>query len=233
MLRRSSDNTLYCFSPPVMLATIIIELGLLIYSLVRYKFTLVTKLVALILFSLAMFQVAEFQTCGKALGATGLMWSRVGYIFITLLPPLGLHLISAISKRKPTLLHWAADAAALILVTIFGLLPSAIYTALCGGNYVIFKIHEGLGWVYSVYYLGLLFAGLMLSAKYMKQAKKDQYKALTWMIIGYLLFIIPTGFVNLLDPKTINGVPSIMCGFAVMYAITLSFVILPRTVKQR
>lgn len=230
---RPSKNTLFCFSPPVMLATIIIELGLLVYSLIRYKFTLITKLVGLILFSLAMFQVAEFQTCGKVLGQSGLMWSRIGYIFITLLPPLGLHLISAISKKKPTLLHWVADASAAILVTIFGLLPSAIYVALCGGNYVIFKIHEGLGWVYAFYYLGFLFAGIILAAKHMKTAKKSQYKALTWMIIGYLLFLVPTGIVNLLDPSTLYGVPSIMCGFAVLYAIVLAFIVLPNSTKRK
>jgi predicted cobalt transporter CbtA len=216
-----------------MLATIIIEIGLLIYSLIRYKFTLVTKIVTLIIFSLAMFQVAEFQTCGRVLGQSGLMWSRLGYIFITLLPPRGLHLISAISKKKPTLLHWTADASALILVTIFGLLPSAIYVALCGGNYVIFKIHEGLGWVYGFYYLGFLFAGLVLAAQHMKTTKKNQYKALTWMIIGYLLFLIPTGVVNLIDPATIYGVPSIMCGFAVLYAIILAFKVLPRIVNHK
>jgi len=233
MLRRKSDNTLYCFSPPVMLATIIIELGLLIYSLIRYKFTLVTKLVAFTLLSLAMFQVAEFRTCGKVLGEAGLLWSRMGYVFITLLPPLGLHLVSAIAKKKPTLLHWGADASAAILVTIFGLLPSSLYLAVCGGNYVIFKIHEGLGTVYGFYYIGFLLAGLALAASYMKKAKKDQYQALTWMMLGYLMFLIPTGIVNMLDPKTIYGVPSIMCGFAVLYALTLAFAVLPRVVKRK
>lgn len=233
MLRRKSDNTLYCFSPPVMLATIIIEFGLLIYSLVRYRFTLVTKLVALTLFSLAMFQVAEFRTCGKVLGEASLLWSRMGYVFITLLPPLGLHLISAIAKKKPSLLHWVADASAAVLVVIFGLLPSSLYLAVCGGNYVIFKIHAALGVVYGFYYIGFLLAGLALAASYMKKAKKDQYKALTWVMLGYLMFLIPTGIVNVIDPKSINGVPSIMCGFAVLYALTLAFVVLPSSAKQR
>jgi predicted cobalt transporter CbtA len=216
-----------------MLATIIIELGLLLYTLVRYKLTLAVKLIATILFSLAMFQVAEFQTCGRALGQDGLFWSRFGYVFITLLPPLGLHLITAISKKKPTELHWIADAAAVMLITIFALQPNSIYYAVCGGNYVIFKLQVGLGLLYGFYYLGLLFAGLLMAVRNMHKAKGDTYAALLWMIIGYLVFLVPTGIVNMLNPETTQAVPSIMCGFAVLYALILVFAILPRVAKKR
>lgn len=233
MLRKSSKNMLYCFSPPVMLATIIIEFGLLLYTLVRYKFTLAVKLVAAILLSLAMFQVAEFQTCGRALGQGGMFWSRLGYVFITLLPPLGLHLIMALRKKKPTALNWVADILALALVAIFGLLPNSIYYAVCGGNYVIFKLHAGLGMVYGFYYFGLLFAGLIIAARAMHVTKGNNYAALLWMIIGYLVFLVPTGVVNMLNPETTQAIPSIMCGFAVIYALILVFAILPHAGKQK
>ena len=216
-----------------MLATILIELGLLIYSLVRYKFTLVTKLCGLVLFSLAMFQVAEFQTCGRVLSVAGIRWSHIGYVFITLLPPLGLHLVSAIANKKPTILHWIADTSAALLVLVFGLIPSSIYYAVCGGNYVIFRLHHNLGFVYGAYYLGFLLAGIILAARSMRGAKHDQYMALLWMIIGYLLFLVPTGVVNMINPATTAGVPSIMCGFAVLYALTLAFAILPRVAKRK
>lgn len=232
MSHKPSNNTLFCFSTPVMLATIIIELGLLLWSLVKYKWSATLSFVVAILFSLAMFQVAEFQTCGKSLSEAGLAWSHFGYIFITLLPPLGLHLISSIAKKKATILHWLADASAVALVIIFGLIPSSIYYAVCGGNYVIFKLHNSLGFVYGVYYLGFLFAGLILAARYMKSSKKDQYSALLWMIIGYLVFLIPTGVVNMLNPATTAGVPSIMCGFAVFYAAILAFAVLPKIAKK-
>lgn len=233
MLRKPPQNTFFCFSPPVMLATIIIELVLLAYTLVRYKLTLAVKLIAAILLSLAMFQVAEFQTCGRALGQDGLFWSRLGYVFITLLPPLGLHLIMAMSKKKPTTLNWIADISALVLIMIFGLVPNSIYYAVCGGNYVIFKLNAGLGMLYGFYYLGLLFAGLAIAARYMRTAKGSSYSALLWMIIGYLVFLVPTGVVNMINPETTKGVPSIMCGFAVFYAIILALVIAPRIAKKR
>ncbi len=233
MLHKAPKNTLFCFSPPVMVATIIIELGLLIYSFVKYKMSSVLTFTILILFSLAMFQVAEFRTCGKLLGEAGLLWSRVGYIFITLLPPLGLHLVSAIAGKKPTILHWIADAAGLALVVVFGLIPSSIYYAVCGGNYVIFKLNQNLGFVYGLYYFGLLFSGIILAARWMRGAKHDRYSALLWMIIGYLVFLVPTGIVNMLNPATTAGVPSIMCGFAVFYALILALRVLPQAVKAR
>lgn len=216
-----------------MLATIVIELSLLIYTLIRYKFTLAIKLVAAILFSLAMFQLAEFQTCGRALGQNGLFWSHLGYVFITLLPPLGLHLIMVLSKKKPTMLNWVADASALALVVIFGLVPNSIYYAVCGGNYVIFKLHAGLGMLYGFYYFGLLFAGIIIAALNMHKTKGDNYAALLWMIIGYLVFLVPTGVVNILNPATTQGLPSIMCGFAVFYALILVFAIVPHAGKKK
>ena len=211
-----------------MLATIIIELSLLIWALVKYRRTTVLIYTAAILLSLAMFQLAEFNTCGRVLGQSGLMWSRIGYVFITVLPPLGLHLISAIAGKRPGRLHLMADVLALMLIAIFGLLPSSIYYAVCGGNYVIFKLHNNLGFIYGLYYLGFLFAGIILAAHYMAKASKKQYAALLWMIIGYLTFLIPTGIVNMLNPATTAGVPSIMCGFAVLYALILAFAILPQ-----
>lgn len=216
-----------------MVATIIIELGLLIWSLVKYKKSLVVALVASILLSLAMFQIAEYRTCGKFLSESGLVWSHIGYMFITILPPLGLHLISAIAKKKPGWLHWMADASAALLVIIFGFIKSSIFSAVCGGNYVIFKLHQNLGFIYGLYYLGFLFAGLILAARYMNGAKKNQYHALFWMIVGYLVFLIPTGIVNMLNPATTQGVPSIMCGFAVFYALILTFAVLPQVANRK
>lgn len=216
-----------------MLATIIIELGLLIYVTFRYKFSKVVKFTSFIIFCLAMFQISEFRTCGQTLNQAGLIWSRVGYVFITLLPPLGLHLISAIKGKKPGKLIWVADVLALAFVLIFGFAPSAINSAICGGNYVVFKLHANLGLLYGFYYFGLLFAGMIIAARALKTANKAKFDALVWMIIGYLVFLLPTGIVNMLDTSTTRGVPSIMCGFAVFYALILAFRVLPHATNKK
>jgi hypothetical protein len=42
------------------------------------------------------------------------------------------------------------------------------------------------------------------------------------------MFILPTTAANIVDPSTIAGIPSIMCGFAVILAIILTGFVIPR-----
>ena len=94
---------LYCFSPPVMLATFTIETVFALYTLWRYRLTPISRLVILILVCLAVFQGTEFLLCG-GIGIDGGTWSRIGYSSITLLPPLGLHLAHTIARKKSRIL---------------------------------------------------------------------------------------------------------------------------------
>lgn len=51
--------------------------------------------------------------------------------------------------------------------------------------------------------------------------------ALLYLGIGYASFMLPTTIVYLIDQTTIAGIPSIMCGFAVLLALCLVFAVLP------
>ena len=62
---------LYCFSPPVMIATFVIEVSLAIYTLWRYKLNPVTRLTVALLVCLAIFQLAEYNVCEGALLLSG------------------------------------------------------------------------------------------------------------------------------------------------------------------
>ena len=64
-----------------MIATAVIELGLLLYTLVRYKLTLIVRLIMAILFFLAAFQIAEYNVCG-GMGLQAQAWSRIGFMVI-------------------------------------------------------------------------------------------------------------------------------------------------------
>ena len=57
--------------------------------------------------------------------------------------------------------------------------------------------------------------------------------ALFSLITGYLLFIVPTTTLNIIDPATISGIPSIMCGFAVILAFVLTLKVAPEAVVKR
>ena len=53
------------------------------------------------------------------------------------------------------------------------------------------------------------------------------------LMFGYLVFLIPTATVNYIKPETRAGIPSIMCGFAVFFALILAFKILPLAAKKK
>src|SRR5580658_8582786 len=95
----------YCFSPPVMLATIAVELILLFYSLWRYKLTPLVRIVILILLFLALFQYSEYNVCGGD-GINAATWSRIGFAAITLLPALAIHLIQVIAGHRKQVIAW-------------------------------------------------------------------------------------------------------------------------------
>lgn len=227
------SQTLYCFSPPVMIATFVIECVLFVWAGLRYKTSQTLRLAMAMLFFLATFQLAEYFVCG-GLGVDAATWSRVGYIAITTLPPLGLHLITTIAGYKRRLPIIVAYMLGLMWISVFGFGEAAFTGHQCAGNYVIFQLRAGVGGWYFAYYYALLFAGLILAASTAGSTPRVKTRqALYGMIVGYLVFLVPTTVINTLNPATLVGIPSIMCGFAVLYALILFFYVLPRVSRQR
>lgn len=226
-MRNKKDGVvLHCFSPPVMLATFIIEIGLLVYTLWRYKLNAITRLAVALLFFLALFQLAEYYVCG-GIGMNAETWSRVGFVAITILPPLGIHLAQVISKRGLPWLKWAAYGTAAFWVYIFTLGQQTFKGHECAGNYVIFQLGDSLGGLFLVYYYFWLIVGIGLCTYFARTATKRIRSALLLQVAGYLVFLVPTTVTNTVKPETIAGLPSIMCGFAILFALVLTFGIMP------
>jgi hypothetical protein len=230
--KRRSGTTFFCFSPPVMVATFAIEVGLLLYTIIRYRLNPLTRIITATLLCLAVFQLAEFNVCEGEAGLGG-VYSRLGYIAITFLPPLGIHLVQTIAGRGSKYIVWAAYAMGITLALIFGLNDGAFSSHACGGNYAVFQLADSLGGIFFGYYYFWLLAGISMCLYYSVSATKRIREALTLQTFGYLSFILPTGIVNALHPSTINGIPSIMCGFAVIYALILAFGIAPRVLTKK
>ena len=226
-----SKNKFFCFSPPVMLATFTIEIILFCYVLIRYKMSPLTRIVGLLLILLALFQLAEYKVCGST-GMLASTWSRIGYMSITMLPPLGIHLIYRISKRKERVLVWTAYLSGTTFAVVLGLSKTAFGGHVCLGNYAIFQLNDEVGGIYFAYYYFWLFIGTALSLILSYKASNKIREALILQVFGYLSFLLPTGIVNTINPRSINGIPSIMCGFAVIYAFILVFGIVPVVVPK-
>ncbi len=205
-----------------MLATFFVEFSLAAYAFVRFRMTKFGRLSIATLVFLGLFQLAEYRICG---GIDPIFWSRVGFAAITLLPPLGIHLISLITG-KHNYTRFAYALAGLYSV-IFLFAPKVVGAPVCGGNYIIFHTAQDLSWTYGVYYLGLLLLGMWEIIEAMK-LNNENFSLLAWLAAGYSSFMVPMGIVYSLSPAVRGAIPSVMCGFAVVFAVLLPAVIVPK-----
>lgn len=221
-----------------MLATFIIEIILAAYTVVRYRLNTLGRLAVAMLVALAVFQLCEFHVC-SGWGVRATEWSRLGYVAITLLPALGLHMLHVIAGKPHRKLVAAAYATMLGFIVYFLAVPSAFRSYQCTGNYVIFQIGERAAIMYGLYYYGWLLAAISLGISWANEFKtlgathRRQLNGVKALIIGYLVFLVPTALANSVRPETRRGIPSIMCGFAVLFALILALYILPRLGLKR
>lgn len=221
---KNKGMVLYCFSPPIMLATFIIEMLLAGYTYIKSRQNKSDLFIVFTLVFLALFQLAEYQICE---GNNLLLWARLGLIVITFLPVLGLYLITRLNKK--TYLLQIGIVLAIAFTTVILLIPTAVTNATCDGNYIIFNTNFGIFSFYGYYYFGFLILGLFESVKgiHNNQDKEPLKKAFKWFIVGYLSFVLPLTAVYLVVPATRMAVELIMCGFAIIFAFILTFKIAP------
>ncbi len=226
---KKSGYTLACFSPPVMLATFVFELTAAIYLFVRQKYSTRKILTMLILVALGTFQLAEYMLC-LGFGFDAEVWSKIGYVAITTLPPMGLHLLHTIEGAKHRrLVQFCYTLMAGYIVTFLAV-PTVFLAHRCTGNYVIFELNPTAITFYSGYYYLILLASVIMGSYWAWRTKSHdkkpdlkKYNQLVYHVIGYLLFMLPVIVVQSVDPQTVHGIPSIMCGFAVLLAVTMLY----------
>lgn len=255
------SSRLYCFSPTVMLITFIFESFSAAFAIFKYKPSRIRTLIILLLMSLAGFQAAEFMVCGTE-HFSGMDWARFGYLAITLLPPLGLHLAHEISGKKAGILVKTSYLTCVLFSIYFVFVSRSVFTGenTCRANYSVFNTPNGVATLlYTLYYYGWLFIAVFFCWSQISKMSRENNRgilrifisrskklneiinsenlrkilALKWLICGYIAFILPTTIVNIINPSTIEGIPSIMCGFAVLMAIVLIGFVAPRTLELK
>jgi hypothetical protein len=200
-----------------------------------------TRLATALLVGLATFQLAEYHVCTGAGTASAEMWSRVGFVAITTLPALGTHLMYVLAN-KPQRWAVALSYASMAGFSVFFLTYSGAFVGHeCTGNYVIFQLGTHIGGIYALtyYYLWLAF-GIFMGARWANElmtkkgkVARNRLLAVRGLITGYLVFLVPCAIANTVNPSSRAGIPSIMCGFAVLLALILVLYILPRTAEVR
>lgn len=221
--KNNSDITLFCFSPAVMIATAMIEISLLVWLLLRRTTSPLFKLILLTLFCLASFQFAEYHTC--VIGEN-LFIVRLGMVAITFLPALGWHMVGVLRGNTRSVAF--SYVVATILAILYLVVSSSIVSAQCTGNYMILGGHKWIGHSFGLYYYVYLFAALISGFRYLRTSKDImRRRAMQWLMVGYISFMLPMAIVYLMGGAPVAGVPSVMCGFAVILAIILTFNVAP------
>ena len=217
-------STLRCFTPEVMVATVIVESAVALYVLLRYHTSLFGRIVVAILILLAFFQAAEYHICA---GANMFLWAQIGFVAITFLPILGYHLILLIVGYNHLLKLGYGLAFLFSLYFLFG--PNTLTEPVCAGNYIIFNTAQNLAFLFTIYYFSFLFLGMGEALQWIYKLRTLSGKggALFWMVIGYLSFIVPMVFIMSKFNLDISTVPSIMCGFAIIFALILGLKVAP------
>jgi hypothetical protein len=188
---------------------------------------------------LATFQLAEYFVC-TGYGLHAEQWSRLGFVAITTLPPLGLHILHELAGKPGRRLVAGAYATMGGFIALFMTYHAAFIGHQCTGNYVIFQLGERVGGLFTIYYFGWLLTSLTLGWRWANELMERKGKAaltklqtVRALMIGYLVFLVPCALALTIQPSTRRGIPSIMCGFAVIFALILSFYVLPRAAEQK
>ncbi len=219
----SRDVTFYCFTPLVSLATFFLEFLLALYVFFKYKPTLFNILSIATLLSLGTFQLSEYFICTTAYGD---LWTKIGYIAITLLPALGVHSVTAITRKKNLLVGSGYIYATLLVAGII-FIPEINLQTSCLPNYVDIKLSNWFNILHTAYYAFYVLAVIYILwhslQRHIGDAKEEK-----WLLFGYAIFLIPSEGLFLLRMITDSAIPSVMCGFAVLAAIILVAVVIPR-----
>ncbi len=216
-----------CFSPEAMMVTLLIEFVGAIWVAARYRLNQVGWLVVALLVFLGTFQLAEFLICEDP-RLSGHMLAQIGYMSITMLPPLGVSLAMAIAKKKSLIMQLVMYGMAAAFIIYWGFFKFSIDGEKCYGNYVFIEAHNDAMWVYGTYYYVFLAIGTAMSLYWsFKTSDKREALALRLLTLGYVVFIVPTIAVAIMRPSVDNSIPSVMCGFAVFLALVLIFGVIP------
>jgi len=193
--------------------TEIIILVLVIYKNHDHPQFITISSLILILLSYQLFEYTICKTNSETI-------VKVAFLIITFLPPIGYHLAAQLAKwpHKDYIIGYLSGVG---YGLFFLVVPDGLVFLNCNVCYAVYSIK--IRWTYSVYYFGIiLYTMIFLVIQIIKQKKERIRKQLLILLIGFLLFTGPMTTLIAIDTDFHYYVTSIMCKFALLYAITLA-----------
>ncbi|MCX6559502.1 MAG: hypothetical protein NTZ26_03210 [Candidatus Aminicenantes bacterium] len=180
---------------------------------------------AFIFILLAGYQFAEVAVCSRP---ENLLFSRIAFLDITWLPPVGIWLVYRLLAPKPRRILFPAAfiAAAVAMSAWIALDPAAITKSVC--QTVVARYFHGANFdfAFGMFYqagMGVLIFWPALTMAGVGDA--NARSNLATIQTGVLGFVLPSLFLRLFVKEPDGIMPSVMCHFAVTLAVALTLLV--------
>ncbi|MCR4416289.1 MAG: hypothetical protein NUV92_00895 [Ignavibacteria bacterium] len=194
---------------------LVLLINVLYFSKSKHK-----NLSVVILSLLALYQFFEFLICG--LGFKEGFAVYLAFVSITFLPPTGLLLIARVNKINLKKLEGVIFAPALFFTLYYFFTIKQFRVRECSVIYASY--HYPLGFLYGLfYYLPILLALYFAIKNLISSEDKTLKRKNSILIFGYLSFLLPMIVTLLIYPQSINFIESLMCKFAFVLSLTISY----------
>jgi hypothetical protein len=176
-----------------------------------------------ILLLLAGYQVSETIACSMAGGAPA---ARIGFLDILWLPALGVFLVLKLSNLPEKTVIAAASmifAAAAAMAVWILLEPNFVNVSVCRVVFAKYTAARPVYLAFGIYYQFGLASMLIGSAAVMAGLEDGvRRRHLADILMGTLCFVLPSLLIEISVPGTDGAMPSIMCHFALIFALFLA-----------
>lgn len=194
---------------------LVLLINVLIFSKSKYK-----KNIVVLLSLLAAYQFFEFLICGMNLNLSFVIYLAI--VSITFLPPAGLQLVLKVNKIQKTKFTGLIYSPAIFFTIYYFLTIKNFRVRECSVIYASY--HYPLGFLYGLfYYLPIITSLIILILSLLKRNDENLRKQNRILLIGYLFFLIPMILSLLIYPETIDFIESLMCKFAFVLALIISY----------
>jgi len=212
-----------CFAPYVSLSTFVIEFLLAAFFLLKSPRDNLNRIIALMSLLLGFYQLNEFLICVSGVG----LFTRLAMMTAAVLPALGITYALIMFREKIKFRwHLLIYSPAIFFILMFGVFDYFKESAVCSSIFIQYPDAGLLGMFFGLYYLVYLVAGLIMFYFVASRVKSMYEKRLVHLgMLGIFMFTVPTFVFLLFLPALRIQFASVLCEFALLFAIELVVVL--------
>ena len=206
-----------------------VELVLVINLLFFSEKNSINKLTIGLITLLFAYQFTEFFICG--LGNKTSLFAYIALLIVSFMPPLSLLIVLEFLGYKKKL-NALMFLPALFFAFYYPLVLEQFTVAKCTVIYAVYNYP--LGFIYGVfYYLPILIVIILLSISKKLKEKPEKEKLRKVLLVGYVITFVPAFLFTRLVPGMLQAVESIICTFAFILALFLSYFVLKNKLNKK